>query len=96
MATGTNPHGRAPAHGAQEVLIRGADTVGTGAGAEAGTAGATIGAGSEGAGTQCGTGAAAVEPPGGIPSGSEITSCMRISGSCDVVSCGEWISCTAA
>ena len=33
--------------------------------------------------------------PGDIPSGAEITSCMRINGSCDVVSCGEWISCTA-
>jgi len=33
--------------------------------------------------------------PGDILSGAEITSCMRINGSYDVVSCGEWISCTA-
>ena len=33
---------------------------------------------------------------GGIPSSAEITSCVRICGSCDVVGCGESIRCVAA
>ena len=32
---------------------------------------------------------------GGMPSSAEITSCVRICGSCDVVGCGESISCAA-
>ena len=33
---------------------------------------------------------------GGIPSTVEITSCVRISGSCDVMGSREWMSCAAA
>ncbi len=32
---------------------------------------------------------------GGMPSSAEITSCVRICGSCDVVGCGECIRCAA-